>query len=40
MTCNCEISQRKCIFVVTFILKIFIQKPDDGPRGLKYAAYL
>ena len=26
-------------FTITFILKIFIQKTDNGPRGMKRAAH-
>ena len=32
-------SQLRVNFTITFILKMFIQKPDNGPRGPKHAAY-
>jgi len=31
--------QLRVNFTSTFILKMFIQKPDNGPRGLKHVAY-
>ena len=32
-------SQLRMNFTITVILKIFTQKPDNGPRGLKHAAH-
>jgi hypothetical protein len=41
MASNCEISQESvCVYVYTFILKIFMQMPEDDLRVPKHAACL